>query len=90
MVDQMADLGTLEVTLIGGEAYLREDWTKIAKKVRERGMSCTMTTGGRGLTKERIAEAKDAGIQSISVSVDGFEKTHDALRGVKGSYASAI
>src|SRR5438128_2222802 len=27
LVDQMADLGVLEVTLIGGEVYLRDDWT---------------------------------------------------------------
>ncbi len=85
LVDQMADLGTLEVTLIGGEAYLREDWTKIAKRVRERGMQCTMTTGGRGLHKERVAQLKDAGIQSITVSIDGFEEMHDHLRGVSGS-----
>src|SRR5438105_15141290 len=26
LVDQIADLGVKEVTLIGGEAYLREDW----------------------------------------------------------------
>jgi radical SAM protein with 4Fe4S-binding SPASM domain len=90
LVDQMADLGTLEVTIIGGEAYLREDWVLIAKRIRERGMQCTMTTGGRGLTPERARAAKEAGIQSISVSVDGFEKTHDALRGVRGSYQSAM
>ena len=90
LVDQMADLGTLEVTLIGGEAYLREDWTKIAKRVRERGMQCTMTTGGRGLHKERVAQLKDAGIQSVSVSIDGFESMHDQLRGVKGSFKAAM
>jgi len=90
LVDQMADLGTLEVTIIGGEAYLREDWVQIAHRIRERGMQCTMTTGGRGLTPERARQAKDAGIQSISVSVDGFEQTHDALRGVRGSYQAAL
>src|SRR6476659_9984578 len=40
LVDQMADLGTLEVTIIGGEAYLRDDWTQIARKIRDRGMQC--------------------------------------------------
>jgi len=29
-------------------------------------------------------------LQSASVSVDGLEETHDALRGVRGSYASAM
>lgn len=53
LVDQMADLGVLEVTLIGGEAYLRDDWTRIARAIRRRGMECTLVTGGRGLTPER-------------------------------------
>src|SRR5262249_26305324 len=34
--------------------------------------------------------AKDAGIESASVSIDGAERTHDRLRGVVGSHRSAI
>ena len=90
VVAQMADLGLKEVTLIGGEAYLRDDWTDIARAIRSHGMMCSVTTGGRGLTEARALAAAKAGVQSISVSVDGLEATHDALRGVKGSYQSAI
>ena len=90
LVDQIADLGVREVTLIGGEAYLREDWLDIVRKVRSRGMQCTMTSGGRGLTAELVAKAKDAGLGGASISLDGDEETHDRLRGVKGSYAAAI
>lgn len=88
LVDQMADLGVKEVSLIGGEAYLREDWLVILKHIRTRGMMCQITTGARGLTYDVLAAAKDAGLQSVSISVDGFEDVHDALRGVKGSFAS--
>ncbi|MFK7989791.1 MAG: radical SAM protein [Sandaracinaceae bacterium] len=90
LVDQMADMGVHEVSLIGGEAYLREDWLDIVRKIRERGMIPLLTTGGRGLTKERCQAAKDAGLASTSVSIDGLESTHDRLRGVKGSYKSAF
>jgi radical SAM protein with 4Fe4S-binding SPASM domain len=90
LVNQMADLGVKEVTLIGGEAYLRDDWTQIAREIRRRGMQCGMTTGGRGVTPERAREAKEAGMQSVSVSVDGLRETHDALRGVVGSYDAAL
>lgn len=89
LVNQMADLGVKEVTLIGGEAYLRDDWTEIAREIRRRGMQCGMTTGGRGVTAERAREAKEAGMQSISVSVDGLRETHDMLRGVVGSHDAA-
>lgn len=90
LVRQMKELDVREVTLIGGEAYLRDDWTIIAKAVREAGILCSITSGGRGFTKERARAAKDAGIQAVSISVDGLEETHDTLRGVKGSFKSAM
>jgi radical SAM protein with 4Fe4S-binding SPASM domain len=90
LVAQMAELGVKEVTVIGGEAYLREDWTEIVQAVRAAGMICTMTTGGRGLTLEKARAAKAAGLESASVSVDGLPATHDALRGVSGSFESAF
>lgn len=90
LVDQMAALDVKEVTIIGGEAYLRDDWTDIVRRIRGHGMQCTMTTGGRGIDEERARQAKEAGLQSVSVSVDGLEATHDALRAVKGSYRSAF
>jgi radical SAM protein with 4Fe4S-binding SPASM domain len=90
LIAQMADLGVLELTLIGGEAYLRDDFTQLVRASRDAGMTTTITTGGRGLTAELARAAKAAGLQSASVSVDGLEATHDALRGVRGSFASAM
>ena len=90
LVRQMAALGVLEVTVIGGEAYLRDDWLEIVRAIRTAGMQCTMTTGGRGMTPERARAAAAAGLQSVSVSIDGNEATHDRLRGVAGSYRAAL
>jgi radical SAM protein with 4Fe4S-binding SPASM domain len=87
---QLAELGVTEVTLIGGEAYLREDWLAIIREIRARGMKCTMVTGGRGFSSERAIQAREAGLQSISVSVDGLEESHDRLRALKGSFAAAL
>jgi radical SAM protein with 4Fe4S-binding SPASM domain len=90
LVSQMADLGVEEVTLIGGEAYLRDDWLDLVRAIRSAGMRCTMVTGGRGFSAERARGARDAGLQSVSVSVDGARGTHDLLRGVRGSFESAV
>lgn len=90
LVDQMAELGVKEVSLIGGEAYLREDWTDIIARIKARGMVPLLTTGGRGLTKERAEAAAKAGLASASVSIDGNEATHDRLRGVQGSHRAAL
>jgi radical SAM protein with 4Fe4S-binding SPASM domain len=90
LVSQMAELGVKEVTLIGGEAYLRPDWLDIVRAIRKHGMDVTMTSGGRGLTPTLIAEAHAAGLMGASISIDGDEETHDRLRGVVGSYRAAI
>ena len=87
---QIADLGAPEVTLIGGEAYLRDDWLEIVRVLAERKVTVSMTTGGRGLTPERARAAKAAGLAGVGVSIDGDEIVHDRLRGVSGSYASAL
>lgn len=89
LVRQMADLGVREVALIGGEVYLHDGWLDVVREVRRCGMQCTVVTGGRGMTLERAQEAKAAGVQSMAVSIDGAEATHDRLRGFSGSYAAA-
>ena len=68
LVRQLARMGTREVTLIGGEAYLRRDWLQIIREIRDQGMDCTMQSGGLNLNEDRIKAAVDAGIQAFGVS----------------------
>jgi radical SAM protein with 4Fe4S-binding SPASM domain len=90
LVAQLAGLGAKEVTLIGGEAYLRDDWPTLVRAIRDAGMRCTMTTGGRGMTPARAALGAGAGLQAASVSVDGIGATHDAQRALRGSFDAAV
>ncbi len=90
LVKQMADVGITEVTIIGGEAFLRPDWLEIAQAITKAGMLCGMTTGGYGITLETAQRMKAAGIQVVSVSVDGLEATHDRIRGKQGSWEWAF
>lgn len=90
VVAQLARMGVREVALIGGEAFLRSDWIEIIKAVRDHGMDCSMQTGGRGLTEQKIQKAVQAGLTSCGVSLDGLTALHDQLRGVPGSYDQAM
>jgi radical SAM protein with 4Fe4S-binding SPASM domain len=83
-------MGTREVAFIGGEAYLNPDWLAIVRAVAAAGIRPVMTTGARALTAALAREASAAGLQAISVSVDGMEATHDRLRGVSGSWRAAL
>lgn len=90
LVKQMAEAGITEVTMIGGEAFLRPDWLDIAEEITRQGMICSMTTGGYGINRTTAQRMKDAGINQISVSVDGMQRTHDRLRGKIGSWRYAF
>ncbi len=88
--ERLAALEAREVTLIGGEAYLRRDVLQIVAKLAELGVRVSMQTGGRAFTKERAREFKDAGLSALGVSIDGLAAAHDKLRGNLGSYRAAV
>ena len=90
VVDQLARLGTRELSLIGGEAYLRPDWIEIIRHATSLGIVCSMQTGGRALTRKRLVEAKAAGLAGLGVSIDGLAELHDELRGVAGAFDNAV
>jgi len=87
---QIVDLGVKEVTLIGGEVYLRSDWLQIVSFLAKAGLSVSIATGGRGITRDIAQAAKDAGLRAASVSIDGLREAHDRLRAVHGAFASAL
>jgi radical SAM protein with 4Fe4S-binding SPASM domain len=89
LVRQLAALGVRETTLIGGEAYLYEGWTEVIREIRRQGMQSSLVTAGRGFTLERARAAKEAGLQTVSVSLDGDETTHDRLRALPGAFRAA-
>ena len=90
LVLQMRDAGIAEVTLIGGEAFLRADWLGIVRAIRDAGMKCSMTTGGLGISAAAARAMAEAGLEQVSVSIDGLRDTHDRLRGKAGSWSAAF
>lgn len=90
VVTELAAMGTKEVTLIGGEAYLHEGWLDVAAAVHRAGMKIGIVTGGQGMDATRAAQAKAAGVSTVSVSIDGLEATHDFVRNKKGAYAAGL
>src|SRR5580698_4230848 len=90
VVRQLAELGTREISIIGGEAFVRKDWLTLVRAIREHGMDCTMQTGAYKLSAAMLEAACDAGLQGVGISIDGLAALHDRLRGVRGSYAEAL
>jgi Y-X(10)_GDL-associated radical SAM protein len=90
IVDSFARLGTREVSLIGGEAYLRRDLPEIIQGIRSHGIYCGIQTGGRNFTAALMERAVRAGLNGLGVSLDGLEPLHDRLRGFPGSFRAAV
>ena len=80
-----------QVSLTGGEIFMRKDIMSVLDLFREKGYACGyLTTNGTIITEERaeaLADLAAAGfLKHISVSIDGPGEMHDAARGLKGTF----
>ena len=88
IVDKVVDFGATFFGITGGQPFLRKDLFEVLDYATERGLSTSIITDGRLLDEEafkRIVKNQT----KISVSIDGAEKTNDAIRG-KGAYSAAF
>ncbi len=90
LVEELAQLSVREVSLIGGEAHLHPGFLDVLRALKTHGIEVGMTTGGRGIDGALARAAADAGLDSVSISLDGLEATHDILRALPGSFAAAV
>ncbi len=74
----------------GGEPLVRKDLEECGKAVSERGYQWGMVSNGLALTPERFQKLLDAGLSSLSISLDGLQESHNALRRHEKSYDHAI
>lgn len=90
VVSDLAEMGAKEVVLIGGEAYLHPGFLEIVKALARSGITPVMTSGGMGITSELATAMAQAGMKRVSISVDGLEATHNAMRKRKDSFRQAM
>jgi radical SAM protein with 4Fe4S-binding SPASM domain len=90
VVEELREMRTSEVVLIGGEAYLHPGFLDIVRAIKAAGMRPSMTTGGKGVTAELARDMKAAGLHGVSVSVDGLEAEHNLMRQSKHSFAGTM
>jgi len=76
--------GTQEVLLSGGEALLHNNLFRLCELLRRQKLKITLLS--TGLLIKRHAEQLLQWVDEIIVSLDGDEKTHDAIRNIPGAY----
>lgn len=90
-IDEVAAFSKPVLILTGGEPLMREDIFEVASYGTRKGLRMVMAVNGTLLDAHKAAEAKRAGIQRVSISLDGATpESHDAFRGVVGAYAGAM
>lgn len=74
----------------GGEVLVRSDLEQAGREVTRRGYPWGMVTNGMALTPQRLQSLIDAGLRSVSVSLDGFEAEHNYIRRDPRSFERAL
>jgi len=84
------NLGTFIISISGGEPLLRKDLEEIIRYAEENKISTHLCTNGTLIDKARAQKLKEAGLKTISISLDSaVEEVHDAIRG-RGQFQKTI
>ena len=84
------DLRRMMLCITGGEPLLRKEFFEIMDYAGKLGFSRGMTTNGTLIGAETAARLKQAGMKTVSVSIDGLPETHDSFRQTPGAYERAM
>ena len=93
LLQQIASFDTKpHVILTGGDPLRRADLYPIIAEARRLGLTVSITPAATaGLTVAELSKLKDAGIDSLGLSLDGSTAArHEAVRGVAGCYQWTI
>ncbi len=91
LLDQISEVGKPVVILTGGEPLLRSDIFQIARYGTRKGLRMVMAPNGTLITEAIAGEMAEAGIQRISISLDGSTReSHDRFRKVEGAFDGAL
>ncbi len=92
LIDHVSEGFSPELLFVitGGEPLLDPHLLDITRHIQRRGRRWGLVTNGWMLDAAFLSRLVDAGLHSITISLDGGEQTHDWLRGVPGSWRRAL
>ena len=89
LLDELADIGVLDVAISGGEPLLRRDIFELIEHATTRGLRVGLGSNGSTITDEVVRRLAAVGLHRLQVSIDGLEKTHDLARCWPGLFRRA-
>ena len=92
LIAQLAEWKPPMLILTGGDPLMRRDVLDLVREATAAGLHVGLSPAAtQRLLHADFAEIKAAGVKRMSLSLDGAtEETHDAFRGVKGTFARTM
>jgi radical SAM protein with 4Fe4S-binding SPASM domain len=87
LLEELADCGTMYLTLTGGELFLRRDWYEIARRARALGFSLRLFSNG-ALIDEQIADQIATLWATVEISLYAMDaQVFDTITARGGTFA---
>ncbi len=91
LLEEIAAFSKPVIILTGGEPLLREDIYELAAYGDNLGLRMVLATNGTLVTETLARRMREAGIQRVSISLDGPDAAgHDAFRQMPGAFAGSL
>ncbi|NPD14825.1 pyrroloquinoline quinone biosynthesis protein PqqE [Xinfangfangia sp. D13-10-4-6] len=85
-MDQMADLGVLQIHFSGGEPCIRKDLEDLVAHATKVGLYPNLITSGVMMDRERMMRLADLGLAHVQISIQGARAgTSDRIGGFKNA-----
>ncbi|MCX6664929.1 MAG: radical SAM protein [Euryarchaeota archaeon] len=90
VISELRAMKTRMFSVTGGEPFMRKDVLDVLSFAHSQGLKTGIATNGFFIDKPMVKKIKEAGVDSIQISLDGLEKTHNTIRGDSQSFQRAI
>ncbi len=91
IVGRLQEAGVSMIGFTGGEPLYRADLEDILQVICKDRSASILFTSGEGLTRERLASLRDAGLDYVAVSLDHYEPLpHNQMRGHPDAFTTAL
>lgn len=88
-IKEKYDSHRIMVILTGGEPLMRKDILQCGRAIYDLEFPWGLVSNGRLMTREKIDRLLASGMHSATVSLDGFEREHNWMRGTKDGFKYA-
>ena len=90
VIVDLAGMKTRMFAVTGGEPFLRNDLLDILSFAHLKGLKTGIATNGYFIDKTVAKQIKNAGVDSVQISIDGLQHTHNKIRGNNQSFKRAF